>query len=613
MPCGDHAPRLPNEDLEEAAGHYSEESYDARRDKHHHYLTQYQLQQQLPQQGSTSSRTSSVSSCSTALLADTDHICLEAEASEEEGSSGGDRFESGAAPRVVIFTAAYYVCDGVSLTIRKLRGHLQSKGIASRVVSCGPAGWSEPDVFTVPSIPLPIINADDNFGYSLGLKLTERCKAQIKSFKPSVIHFTVPDFLALDALRWAKAEHIPVMGTWHSNYSDYLKFYHLNIIRLPVERYIRSFYVNMPIYVPTPFIRKRLLDSGFPTERVGIWGRGVDFNMFKPSNRSMAFRRERGIEDDEVVILWVGRLVKEKSPDIWAEVIRRLEREGLRFRALVVGSGSWEENMKKLPRTEHLGWLSGEALARVYASVDVFLFPSEVETFGNVTLEALASGVPCVASAGCSGHLVSHGINGFVVGKADVEEYYMLTRRLVVDKGLRERFAAKARGSIKELEHDRVMDMMVTNYEGVMHAYHQVGGDGCASRSNGWGDVWIAMIFHFFSFLLWLGTPLMKGYVAVASGVGACWRRPFWGGLPDRMLMGFARCFSCLIRRQQLQLPRVGGGRGGGEREGGRPVFRERVKMLAICVWLSAIVIVYHTYTSMDWKATVGGWGGEER
>jgi glycosyltransferase involved in cell wall biosynthesis len=149
----------------------------------------------------------------------------------------------------------------------------------------------------------------------------------------------------------------------------------------------------------TPFIRKKLLDNGFPENRVGIWGRGVDLGLFNPSNASPSFRRRHNIEDDECVILWVGRLVKEKSPDIWAEVIRRLDREGLRFRALVVGSGSYEDSMKKLPRTEVLGWLSGKALAEVYASVDLFLFPSEVETFGNVTLEALASGVPCIASA----------------------------------------------------------------------------------------------------------------------------------------------------------------------------------------------------------------------
>ena len=187
-------------------------------------------------------------------------------------------------------------------------------------------------------------------------------------------------------------QRIPVIGTWHSNYSDYLKFYHIDLMRSTVEKYIRSFYVNMPIFVPvseadpawsqvqrpsnyflslllsrtciqTPFIRTRLLDNGFPKSRVGIWGRGVNLKHFCPSNRSMSFRRSKSIEDDEVVILWVGRLVKEKSPDLWAEVIRRLHRDGLKFRALVVGTGSCEDEMKTLPRTECLGWLGGKALA----------------------------------------------------------------------------------------------------------------------------------------------------------------------------------------------------------------------------------------------------------
>lgn len=99
---------------------------------------------------------------------------------------------------------------------------------------------------------------------------------------------------------------------------------------------------------------------------MGIWGRGVDLELFNPRNRSPAFRRSRNIDDDEVVILWVGRLVKEKSPEVWAEVIRRLHRDGLKFRALVVGTGSYEGFMKKLPRTESLGWMSGRELAGTF-------------------------------------------------------------------------------------------------------------------------------------------------------------------------------------------------------------------------------------------------------
>ena len=505
----------------------------------------------------------------------------------------GGGFESGAAPRVVIFTACMHVCDGVSLTIRKLRAHLQARGIASRIVSCGPNGWSEPNVYTVPSIPLPIINADDNFGYALGKNLTDEVKEKIKAFNPSVIHFTVPDFLALDALRWAKTEKIPTMATWHSNYADYLKFYHLEVIRFFVERHIRGFYVNMPIYVPTPYIRKRLIENGFPESRVGIWGRGVDLDMFNPRNRSMAFRRSKGIADDEVVILWVGRLVKEKSPDVWAEVIRRLHREGLKVRALVVGTGSYEENMKQLPGTEHLGWMSGPALAEVYASVDLFVFPSEVETFGNVTLEALASGVPCIASAGCSGHLVYHGVNGFVVDKADVEEYYALTKRLVVDAALRQQFADKARSSISTLEHDRVMDMMVANYEGVMKAYHQPGGDGSKTGN----DVYLACAYYTFQFLLFIGTPLMKSYVAIAHVVLRLWACSF--AFPHERLRTAVRTVCCLGRApNDGTLPGGGAGAAGASTA---VTFRNRMKTMAVCVWLSAILIIYHTYATIGW------------
>ena len=283
----------------------------------------------------------------------------------------------------------------------------------------------------------------------------------------------------------------------------------------------------------TPFIRGKLIDNGFPKARVGIWGRGVNLDLFNPRHRSPAFRRARGIADDEVVILWVGRLVKEKSPDTWAEVIRRLHRDGLRFRALVVGSGSYQGNMAGLPHTECLGWLGGAALAEVYASVDLFLFPSEVETFGNVTLEALASGVPCVASAGCSGHLVSHGVNGFVVHGGDVDQYYALTKRVVADAGLRGRLAARARPSITGLEHARVMDMMLGNYDGVIRSHNEQGlGDPKQRRV---GDRYLSFVYSFFSLVLVVLTPALKAYVGglkLAQRVGAGARR-LGGAVPD--------------------------------------------------------------------------------
>lgn len=424
--------------------------------------------------------------------------------------------------RVVIFTAAYYVVDGVSLTVRKLRAHLKSHGIESRVVTGAPDGWTEEDVFIVPSIPLPIVNADDfveGHGYSMGTKLSEDCKKQILDFNPSILHFTVPDLLSLDALRWGRSQGFPIMGTWHSNYADYLQFYNIGFIRWFVDKYLFLFYRTMPTFVPTPFIKKKLVKHGFPEQQVGLWGRGVDLHQFNTSNRSMAFRQSKGIRDDEVVILWVGRLVKEKSPDVWMQVIKKLHAEDIKFKALVVGSGSYEEKMAKLPNTQYLGFLSGDALSEVYASVDIFLFPSEVETFGNVTLEALASGVPCIASAGCSGHLVIEQKNGFVCQKAQLKEYYPLTKKLVLDAALRKKLADQARPSILGLENHKVMDTMLMNYTGVIKDVQE------NPRGSKGDDFFVYIIHLIFYSLLTVATPVIQIYVSIMKLIYRTWSK----------------------------------------------------------------------------------------
>ena len=424
--------------------------------------------------------------------------------------------------RVVIFTAAYYVIDGVSLTVRKLRAHLKTHGIESRVVSCAPPGWSEEDVFIVPSIPLPVVNAEDfveGHGYSMGTKLSEECKKQILNFNPSILHFTVPDLLSLDALRWGRAQGFPIMGTWHSNYADYLQFYGIGFIRIFVDKYLLSFYSTMPTFVPTPFIKKKLVKHGFPEQQVGLWGRGVDLDQFNSSNRSMEFRHSKGIRDDDVVILWVGRLVKEKSPDVWMQVIKKLHEEGIKFKALVVGNGSYEEEMAKLPNTQCLGFLSGDALSEVYASVDIFLFPSEVETFGNVTLEALASGIPCIASAGCSGHLVTEKKNGFVCNKAKLSEYYPLTKNLVLDAALRKKLADQARPSILDLEHHKVMDSMLMNYSKVIQDAKEY------PHTSNRDDMFVCFTHLIFYSLLTLATPIIQAHVFVMKLIFRTWSK----------------------------------------------------------------------------------------
>ena len=155
-----------------------------------------------------------------------------------------------------------------------------------------------------------------------------------------------------------------------------------------------------------------------------------------------------GIAESDVLILWVGRLVPEKRPDIWTECVKRLQREhGSKVKGIVVGAG--EANLQSVLNGVAIGagWLSGVALAEAYASADILLFPSAVETFGNVTLEALASGCVCVVEELCGKHLISHGENGFCCTAGDQEAFYRATKTLVEDKMGRERMALCARQS----------------------------------------------------------------------------------------------------------------------------------------------------------------------
>jgi phosphatidylinositol alpha 1,6-mannosyltransferase len=195
------------------------------------------------------------------------------------------------------------------------------------------------------------------------------------------------------------------------------------------------------------------------------WGRGVDLKIFTPERRSMAFRESKQMLDTDVVVIWVGRLVPEKRPDIWLNTVKRLQSEGLPVRAIVVGNGTYEKTLAQLKNVTCCGWLSGPALGEAYASSDVLLFPSDVETFGNVTLEALASGCPCVVEEKCGGHLVEYGVNGFTCPAGDFEAFYQATKRIVQDVALRKQMAVKAREGSWAFERHKIMQQMLENYK----------------------------------------------------------------------------------------------------------------------------------------------------
>lgn len=371
--------------------------------------------------------------------------------------------------RVLIFTACYFVLDGVSLTIRRLASHLRSHHAVVKVVTTVPSDIPKSqigdDIIVVPSIDITLA---DVAAYSFGSGLPEQTIREIAQFKPTCVHFTVPDFVGLDGIRWCQQNNIPYIGTWHSNYADYLKFYYLDwVFKWILLAYLRGFYEQIPVlYVPSQYMIGKMKADDFGVHAQMVeWGRGVDMQLFNPASRSRTFRQSKGIEENDVVILWVGRLVPEKQPDIWFEVLERLANEGFPVKGLVVGNGDYATRLAELPHVKCCGWLSGASLGEAYASADVLLFPSAVETFGNVTLEALASGCVCIVEELCGKHLVEDQANGFTCPAGDSEAFYAATKRLVEDRDLRKRMSEKARESAKKFDRNVVLQQMAENYK----------------------------------------------------------------------------------------------------------------------------------------------------
>jgi len=402
--------------------------------------------------------------------------------------------------RILIYATCYNVIDGVVLTIRKIEEAILAAGHHVCIIST-PSGnmanthmnGEHPNrsvVFLDNAIPIPFCHDPHHpeNSYQLGFALSESVKQKIDEFEPTLIHVTTPDSTCLHLITYARQKEIPLMGTYHSNIPEYMDHYYgIGWLKFILHAFFRHQYNFLQaLYVPTPFIHKQLSETSKMDKvtNLGIWGRGIDLEKFSPTHRSLKFRRSLGIDDHEVVICWVGRLVPEKRPDIFCHVVKRLHEQNVPFRALVIGAGQAEDEVKALPNTTFAGWMDGDDLAVAYASSDVFLFPSAVETFGNVTLEAAASGLPLVVEQGCSGHLVRHGISGFACHEDDLEAWYDSTLCLVLDDARRKSMSEAGRKHSLNFEKGVVCRKMLDNYSAVTEEFFTEYGGHHANRDK---------------------------------------------------------------------------------------------------------------------------------
>ncbi len=372
--------------------------------------------------------------------------------------------------RIALFTGNYnVVADGVSLTLNRLVAHLEANG--ATVLVFGPTARTPglDHAGTLVSVPSVVLPMQSSYRFSVGFPRAAR--RQLVAFAPTLVHIATPDPLGLFALHTARRHGIPVVASYHTDFCSYLHYYRMGTLEAVLWQYLRWFYRRCRhVYVGSTSVMCTLQRHGITTG-LRLWQRGVDPELFDPQRRSASWRREMSLSEGQPLITFVGRVAKEKGLDVFAQVIQQLEAIGVPHRSMIVGDGPMLGELRaRLRNTIFTGVLRGLPLARAYASSDIFLFPSETETFGNVTLEAMASGVPPVcADAAGSNSIVVADVSGFLAAPGVVESFVQHIVRLAEDSVLRTRIGRAARERAMEYDWDATLARLLEYYDEILN------------------------------------------------------------------------------------------------------------------------------------------------
>lgn len=354
--------------------------------------------------------------------------------------------------RVAVVTETYPPeVNGVALTLQQLVQRLQARNHQIRLVRPrqpahdGPwdaAAGMERAELLVRSLPIP------NYPQlRMGLPMKRALVARWTRHRPDLVHVATEGPLGWSAVQAARKLRLPVSTDFRTNFHAYSQHYGMGWLRKPIAAYLRRFHNHADCtMVPSADLKDELAAQGF--ERLLQVGRGIDTHRFDPARRSAALRHTWGVSDDQPVLLWVGRLAREKNPELFVRCWTAMRMARPELKLVVVGDGPAREQLAQAcPDAVMAGARHGEDLAVHYASADLFVFPSVTETYGNVTPEALASGLAVLAFGyAAAAELIRHDDNGLRVPRGDdaafIEQAVRLVRSPALVQALRQRARA---------------------------------------------------------------------------------------------------------------------------------------------------------------------------
>ena len=319
--------------------------------------------------------------------------------------------------RIAVFTDAYFPqVNGVSKYLEEMQKYMENYDIAYQLfVPREPIDMETTNITSFYGMTFPLYPE-----LKISWPSNARIKHALDKFSPDIVYLATPLSIGKAGLKYARKNGVPVVSTYHTNFPQYLHYYHLDYLQRPVWKYLQWFHSFSKINIcPSGETIEQLQNHGIGN--LFLCNNGIDCAAFSPEIRSEQLRN-RWTTEREMLLLYVGRVSPEKDLNVLIRAVELLNDEQVAYKLLIVGDGPsrkslQEQNLKNIIFT---GYKSGRLLQEIYASADIFVFPSRTETFGNVILEAMASGLPVVAAyAGGNKESLMDGFNGLTFAPGD--------------------------------------------------------------------------------------------------------------------------------------------------------------------------------------------------
>jgi glycosyltransferase involved in cell wall biosynthesis len=317
-----------------------------------------------------------------------------------------------------------------------------------------------------PSVPIP--------GYAflrLGLPVRGRLIRLWREERPDLVHIATEGPLGYSALLAARKLGLPVSSSFHTNFHSYSRHYGFAFLTRPALAYLRHFHNRTRITLsPTAELNESLTRDGFRDMR--LMSRGVNTRVFSPAHRSESLRATLGAAPADLLVVHVSRLAAEKNYPLLFASFDAIRARRSDAKLVIVSDGPLRKKLSRQhPHARFTGFLERDALAAHYASADLFLYPSLTETFGNVTTESLASGLPVVAfDYAAAARFIKHGENGWLVPFGDHAAFIAAAVHVAGDSALRARLSPAARRTAEGISWDFVIDQLERDFAAVIAA-----------------------------------------------------------------------------------------------------------------------------------------------